>query len=462
MRPAHVDTIRDLALEAALAEIVTAMNRCDVAPLLIKGPAIARWLYDDPRERRFGDLDLLVAPDRYETACSVLATAGFIEQPALLLHVAPLAYRPDRDVFRHDAAWTRSGAVPVTVDLHRTLFFLEDCDPLVVWQTLTAGGRTLELGGVSVTVPGVPAHALIVALHAAQHGRGSSKPLEDLRRAVVRLSEEDWRAAVTAARALDAEGPFAAGLRLLPAGAALAERLGLTDQIGERLRLCVNSAPRTWSTFGRIAAQRTLAERTRLVAEGLFPSARFLRVVEPVARRGPLGLALAYVIRPLRLLTRAPAGYVAWRRVARAERGNRRGRALALVDATRRAWWALRALHACRAQLPAGDIRDVRLPLPPPCSTDDERGVARVLRATRATCLERALIRQCWHQSRGDDRELVVGVTRPTMGFRAHAWLVGDRADTSAFVELFRHLPDRPRRGEKRADPSAGRRELGG
>ena len=41
--------------------------------MLIKGPVFARWLYDDPAERPYRDLDLLVAPDRVDAARRTLA-----------------------------------------------------------------------------------------------------------------------------------------------------------------------------------------------------------------------------------------------------------------------------------------------------------------------------------------------------------------------------------------------------
>lgn len=47
-----------------------------------------------------------------------------------------------------------------------------------------------------------------------------------------------------------------------------------------------------------------------------------------------------------------------------------------------------------------------------------------VLRARRATCLERSLVLQRWDADHGRRVAIVVGVThRP---FRAHAWLEGE------------------------------------
>lgn len=45
---------------------------------------------------------------------------------------------------------------------------------------------------------------------------------------------------------------------------------------------------------------------------------------------------------------------------------------------------------------------------------------------TGSRCLTSARLRQAWERSKGNDRDLVIGVTAPARGFRAHAWLAGD------------------------------------
>ncbi len=44
------------------------MHKRGIRPLLIKGPAVAAWLYDDPAERWYGDVDLLVDPELFDAA----------------------------------------------------------------------------------------------------------------------------------------------------------------------------------------------------------------------------------------------------------------------------------------------------------------------------------------------------------------------------------------------------------
>jgi hypothetical protein len=52
--------------------------------------------------------------------------------------------------------------------------------------------------------------------------------------------------------------------------------------------------------------------------------------------------------------------------------------------------------------------------------------VEALLRRHPNTCLEGALVRQRWLAAQGDPRTIVIGVTAPSKGFVAHAWLAGD------------------------------------
>lgn len=87
----------------------------------------------------------------------------------------------------------------------------------------------------------------------------------------------------------------------------------------------------------------------------------------------------------------------------------------------RAAWWTYWALRDARRRLAAG-LMDVRL-APPDLPSTALRGVDAVLRRSRPTCLEDALVRQRWLRAHGVMRDVVIGVTAPSDGFRAHAWL---------------------------------------
>ena len=105
----------------------------------------------------------------------------------------------------------------------------------------------------------------------------------------------------------------------------------------------------------------------------------------------------------------------------------------------RAAWWTLRATAAVRRQLASGALDSVRLPPVPRVGAEAGRAVRAVLRRKSATCLETALVLQRWRASHGDERELVIGVTAPSKGFKAHAWLEGDPpCHDEGFHELVR------------------------
>lgn len=106
----------------------------------------------------------------------------------------------------------------------------------------------------------------------------------------------------------------------------------------------------------------------------------------------------------------------------------------------RAAWWGFRAIESAR-RLPAVDlvIQPGSLPAVPPGVWDGERGLRAALRLRRPNCLVRATVLQSWHAAHGDFRDVVIGVTSPSSGFKAHAWLDGQEFDGGAgFSELTR------------------------
>lgn len=108
----------------------------------------------------------------------------------------------------------------------------------------------------------------------------------------------------------------------------------------------------------------------------------------------------------------------------------------------RAAWWARGALRTTRQALARGEVRDIAVPAPPSLPVSAVRGVDAVLRREAPTCLERALVRQRWLAAHGDQRAIAIGVTAPSRGFAAHAWLVGDEDPVApAFLELTRLEP---------------------
>ncbi len=103
------------------------------------------------------------------------------------------------------------------------------------------------------------------------------------------------------------------------------------------------------------------------------------------------------------------------------------------------AGWALMALRRVRHQLDVGGLDDITVPPPPPLPMAARRGVVGVLRRRGATCLTSAAVLQRWDAAHGRYRAIVIGVTPPSEGFRAHAWLDGDPpCHGEGFQELLR------------------------
>jgi hypothetical protein len=200
--------VRTLAIDHFAAEVVRAWREVGIEPILLKGPTVAEWLYPD-EIRLYGDADLLVEPERVWEAASVLERLGF----------SPLAER----VAAHAHPWHRPDGA--SIDLHVQLFSTH-ATPSEAWRELQQWTEVVYLSSLPVQALNLPARALMVALHAAQHA-DEAKPREDLRRALRITPEPAWREAAQLADRLGVLPTTAQGLALDPDGKRLIERLAL-------------------------------------------------------------------------------------------------------------------------------------------------------------------------------------------------------------------------------------------
>jgi hypothetical protein len=276
-----------------------------IEAILLKGPTLARWLYDHVSMRPYVDSDLLVPPGEIGRAEEILGSLGFEH--------APLDDIP-HDLPWHAHAWVR-GRDGASLDLHRTLIG-PAAEPGVVWSVLSGQTERMEVAGTEVNVLVKPARALHVALHAAQDG-GLAKPLEDLRRAVDRLPVAGWEEARALAERLQATPALAAGLRLLPAGEVLAEQLGLPVDGPTSVRLRASGAPRSALSLEWLARTPGVRGKALYATRKLFPPAEFMRAWSPLASRGRLGLSVSYVWRLRWLLGAAGPAIRTWWRARR-------------------------------------------------------------------------------------------------------------------------------------------------
>ncbi len=288
MSGAVAEAVRCLVIDQVTAEVVGALAGASIDALLLKGPSLASWLYPDGG-RSYSDTDLLVAPESFVAAQSVIVGLGFAD-------VREGFSRHERAGHATTYARSRPGGQPFCVDLHHRLPAVT-VDPQELWGALNEHACHLAVAGQSVRIMGPTALAMHVALHAAQHGAEhhlDDHPQEDLRRALKLLSIAQWEASAALASALGAQDAFATGLRLLPAGAAVASALGLAEIARPGVRLAAQSHPRGAEKVLALTEAPSISEKASLLARSVFPTAAAVRFGHPIARRGRFGLMLGY------------------------------------------------------------------------------------------------------------------------------------------------------------------------
>jgi hypothetical protein len=299
--PARAIAMRTLAVDAVGREIVRVFADDGIDCILLKGAALRDRLYDEGRPRDYADVDLLVPPGRVRAARTVLAHQGFrrrLDPRAASSHMPQL----------HAEDWLRGRDV---VDLHWRVPGVETADE-TAWTHLRAHTEARTLGGTRVRGLDDDASALLLALHAAHHGTGVPKPLEDLARGLERLERATWRQAARLARELNATEALSAGLRTRPAGAILAAELGLPAPTTPAVRLKAGANPPAARVVLALAST-PWTRKPRVLMGALLPSPEFMRARTPLARRGRSGLAAAYLVRIARRARQLPRGIAAAR-----------------------------------------------------------------------------------------------------------------------------------------------------
>jgi hypothetical protein len=296
-----------LAIDRASAEAVVALRDAGVPSILLKGPSFDALLYDRAEPRLYTDIDLLIRAGDETGAHAVLERLGYRQR----------SEREPEAIVEHATVWRRAGD-GMNVDLHWTLNGVPATAGVDPWQVLAGDTDSMEVGGTTVQVLSEPGRALHVAIHAALPGESGRKTLLDLARAIERLPAATWASAAALAKRLGAEGPFVAGLGRLPAGEQLASILDLAGERSVDAALLADSAPYSAWTLERLSQAPGVRAKLRILLPRLLPKPEFMRVWYPVARRrGPIGLALAYLRRLGWLVVATPRALRAWRRARR-------------------------------------------------------------------------------------------------------------------------------------------------
>jgi len=289
---AVVLTAHALALDVMTAKAVEALRRAGVRSIVLKGPSIARWLYAEGSPRPYADTDLLVSPAELESAGRALESIGY----SLVIddRISPMADP-------HHLEW-RHGTDGARLDLHWRLAGIRS-PPELAWQRFAAATETTQLAGTEVEFLGVPARVLHLALHARQDVVVRAKPLEDLRRGVRLLDEPCWRAAAELAAGLDATDAFAAGLRAIPEGAAMAADLALpAARLSTVVEMRAAGASLRSVHLQRLWCQRGPLGTARALLRVAVPPVAYMRFHSGEARVGRARLAAAYARRLVSLV----------------------------------------------------------------------------------------------------------------------------------------------------------------
>ena len=287
-------TARQLLLEDQACRAFELLAASGIACVVIKGPVTARLLYEDPLQHPYGDIDLLVGPAEFERAKSLFLDIGFVD----LADGVEQVYRAD-----NEAHLLRG---EVCIDLHSRLVGVPPTCAQHAWDVLTASLETLTIHGTELPVLPPPARALHLPLHVAQ-SPDSEKPLRDLSRGLEAFDALVWESACDLAIQVDALPAFAFGLRRVPEGVALADRLALPRWASADTWLRLRGAPQEALALERLRSLAGVAARWRYVAS-------LLSVVDASAA-GP-GRWRRRAVVAARLLLAVPV----WLRAVRQER----------------------------------------------------------------------------------------------------------------------------------------------
>lgn len=290
---------RSLRLDVAAMTACRKLDERGIDSILLKGPRVASVLYRDGAARGYEDIDLLVSPGDLSASVAALKELGYGEPFAGALPTELAAY----------AVILLDGDIPI--DLHHALPEAK-ADGDRVWAELRQRTETVPLAGAEVRVLDRAALAFFVAAHAAKHGRGDEKVVEDVRRAIQEFATEEWQEALSLATILESREAFSAGLRLVDEGVQIADGLGLPAPNSLLAHLKTSSASLEVQTIERLALAEGWGQRLRLIGRELVPTPGALRHWAPRARTSRVALVAAYCVRPAWLVVRGVPALVSW------------------------------------------------------------------------------------------------------------------------------------------------------
>lgn len=148
--------LRVMLLERRLVQLAASFADDGIEFRVLKGPAVARNVYEQPSHRLFADLDLLIHPARFTDAVTILQARGYTRP------IAQLRPEYDRDFAKTVLLLDHDG---LQVDLHRMLA-LGPFGHRLPLEDLFASRRTLSVAGHDLTCLDMVEQFLHVCYHA--------------------------------------------------------------------------------------------------------------------------------------------------------------------------------------------------------------------------------------------------------------------------------------------------------
>src|SRR3954447_14600393 len=78
--------MRNLLIDRVTVEVSRELEAEGIPNLVLKGPSIAQWLYDNDEVRAYGDTDLLIPHECWSRAVEVLRRLDFTHDISSLAH----------------------------------------------------------------------------------------------------------------------------------------------------------------------------------------------------------------------------------------------------------------------------------------------------------------------------------------------------------------------------------------
>jgi hypothetical protein len=306
---AHRRKVLSLVIDEACRTIVGQLTAARQPFIMLKGATIATWLYTDPAQRTYLDLDILVPPAEEASVVELLRSIGY--EPLL---------RPETLTVLSPQEQPLRNRLGVDVDLHIALKGVR-LPPGEAWEILSESTVPWDWAGVSVPALAPPARAMHLALHLAQSGLADAKAAEDLRLGIARLERSTWAAATELAGRLQALDAFTAGLTALPDGEELAHRLGLPPLSSVEYQMRAASVFSPAVKLERLLTDKNWRQRLATGGAYLFPSADWLRLNDPEGTSSRWGLVRVRIVHPFGILARAMKAMRERRRFRRARSG---------------------------------------------------------------------------------------------------------------------------------------------